>query len=120
MRAQAIITITVITIGVDFFFIIFHLLQNSLQHLVVVPSIANHKSQNSALVADNVTYVILGFHEKGPVGGRLVRHGQGRPCGWPGQTFGRGGGTRTRTGFRPRAPEARASAIPPRPGVIEC
>ena len=58
MRAQAIITITVITIGVDFFFIIFHLLQNSLQHLVVVPSIANHKSQNPALVADNVTYVI--------------------------------------------------------------
>ena len=38
--------------------------------------------------------------------------------GYPGQTFGRGGGTRTRTGFRPRVPEARASAIPPRPGVI--
>ena len=41
-------------------------------------------------------------HEKGPSRGLWVADG-------------RGGGARTRTGFRPRAPGARASAIPPRP-----
>lgn len=48
------------------------------------------------------------------------RHEKGHPCGWPGSTFWSGRRDSNPHGRCPRAPEARASAVPPRPDVIEC
>lgn len=52
-----------------------------------------------------------------PVRGAF-RHEKGHPCGWPGSTFWSGRRNSNPHGRSPRAPEARASAIPPRPGVV--
>lgn len=51
-----------------------------------------------------------------PVRGAF-RHEKGHPCGWPGSTFWSGRRNSNPHGRSPRAPEARASAIPPRPDV---
>lgn len=54
-----------------------------------------------------------------PVRGAF-RHEKGHPCGWPGSTFWSGRRDSNPHGRCPRAPEARASAISPRPDVIKC